>query len=166
MKRVEIERLREVFGLDPETGVLRWRVKSSSYSRIEVGDLAGSPDSKGYLRVKLDGTRLLAHRVVFAMTHGYWPEYVDHVNGVETDNRPSNLRAANPLENSRNRRKSVANTSGVKGVTWHKRCSKWQATCKVNDRWHHLGLFTDLDAAAASVRAFREQHHGDFARHD
>lgn len=163
-----LDRLREVFDLDEATGVLRWRAKPSRFARsIKVGDVAGgSPNSHGYLHVQLDGKQLKVHRVVFALANGFWPEQVDHVNGVKTDNRPDNLRAATNAENGCNVGLRADNASGFKGVSWHKRDSKWRAQCRVDGRKHHVGYFTDKDAAAAAVQTFREKHHKEFARHD
>ena len=161
---VRIERLRELFDLDRETGVLTRKVRTSY--RIKVGDVAGSLNHHGYLMVRVDGKRLGAHRVVFALANGYWPEQVDHVNGVRTDNRPANLRAATREENQHNARRPVTNKSGVKGVSLDKASGKWRAYCWVNNRQHSIGYFTAIEAAAAAVRAARERLHGEFARHD
>ena len=158
------ERLCELFDLDYEAGVLRWKVRTAWH--IEVGDVAGSLQRRGYLYVGVDGRRLPAHRIVFAMVNGYWPQQVDHINGVKTDNRPANLRAATQAENGRNSRLRINNTSGRKGVYWNKATGKWQAQCMVNRRQHYIGRFTDIDEATAAVRAFRERMHGEFTRHE
>lgn len=55
---LSIERLYELFDLDHETGILRWRAlpNDRAYSKVSVGNVAGSPDGgKGYLRVMIDG---------------------------------------------------------------------------------------------------------------
>lgn len=158
-----LERLRELFDLDAETGVLRWKVRP--HTRINVGDVAGNKHPDGYRRVMVNKTGIQAHRVVFALVHGYFPLQVDHINGIRDDNRPQNLRAATPSENSRNRRRQANNKSGVKGVSWHARYSKWRAAVHVDGRRHHVGYFNDLDTAAAAVRTFREAHHKEFCRH-
>ncbi len=56
---------------------------------------------------KGDGTRgLLAHRIIFFMHHGIWPESVDHIDGNRANNRVENLRACTHAENMRNRGKT------------------------------------------------------------
>lgn len=162
---ITLERLVELFELDAETGVLIWKAKSHKNSPVKAGDVAGCPDDQGYLSVRVDGSPLKVHRVVFAMAHGYFPEQVDHVNGVRDDNRLANLRAATNSQNSRNSRISSNNTSGVKGVYWHKAAGKWMAQIQINRRHHYIGLFADIKDAAAAARAAREQHHEEFARH-
>ena len=57
------------------------------------------------------------------------------------------------------------NTSGVKGVYWHKGKNKWYAHCRVNNKRHFIGLFINIDEAEKAVNTFRELHHGEFASH-
>lgn len=160
---MNIDRLRELFDLDTETGVLTWKVNKGP---AKAGTVAGFDNGRGYLTVSVDRTLTRVHRIIFAMVHGYVPETVDHINGVPGDNRPSNLRAATHSENSYNRRISVKNTSGIKGVTWDSRKGKWRARCEANGQHYYLGRHDDLGSAAAAVRAFREQVHGEYARHE
>jgi hypothetical protein len=161
---MEIDRLRELFDLNAETGELRWRV--SPARNVKPGDLAGYQKEGGYLMVRIQRRPLLVHRIVFAMVNGFWPAQIDHINGIPNDNRPENLRAATHSENMQNCRLQANNTSGAKGVTWHATTGKWQAVCGFGGRKHYLGLYKELEAASAAVRAFREKHHGEFARHD
>lgn len=161
---MSIERFHELFDLDALSGVLRWRVSPST--KVKAGAIAGSNTEKGYLAVKIDKKRHLVHRVVFAMANGYLPEQVDHINGVRDDNRPTNLRAATYLQNNQNRRARKDSSSGVKGVCWNSRASKWEARVRANGKNNYLGLFCDVAEAKKVVCAFREQHHKEFARHD
>lgn len=85
---------------------------------------------------------------------------VDHINGDRLDNRRCNLRVCSHAENQRNRRTPSHNTSGFRGVAWHKKDRKWQATA--GDR--HIGQFASaIEAALAYDRVARELH-GEFAR--
>lgn len=91
-------------------------------------------------------------------------EEVDHINGNGLDNRRSNLRPATRAQNCANMRRSKANTSGYKGVSWHKGGRKWHAQIRGDAKREHLGLFTDpADAAKAYDNAARRLH-GEFAR--
>lgn len=161
---MNIERLRELFDLNRNTGELTRKV--SVANNTKPGDLVGCIGSRGYLRVRVDGRLMMVHRIVFALAHGHLPEFVDHINGIKTDNRPENLRAATKAENGWNRRNDRSNTSGSKGVTFHRETGKWQAQCRLNGVKHYLGLHADIESASAAVRAFREKHHGEFARHE
>lgn len=160
---LSVERLRELFTLDAESGVLYRKVRTSN--RIRVGDVVGSPTSNGYLAVCVDGKRFLVHRVVFAIHYGRWPLGVDHVNGNRTDNRPKNLREANHSQNALNAAAHCDSSSGVKGVSWFAQTRKWQAKSSIGGRQKHIGFFDDIKDAESAVKAFREKHHGEFSRH-
>lgn len=92
-------------------------------------------------------------------------ELADHINGNGLDSRRENLRLATLAENNRNIRKSRANTSGVKGVSWDKQSQKWCASIKVNGRKINLGLFKTFEVACEVRRQAAIKYHGDFANH-
>jgi hypothetical protein len=143
-------------------GKLYWR--SSQGNQIKKGSLAGWPD-KVYMRVMINETAYLAHRVIYLMHHGYLPDFVDHINGDATDNRIENLRAATRSDNNRNRRINGNNKSGIKGVHWDAPRNKWKAQLCIAGKQQYLGLYDTLEEAAAIVQAARVKHHGEFTRH-
>lgn len=90
--------------------------------------------------------------------------YVDHINGNPLDNRRSNLRLATHAENTRNQRRSRANTSGFKGVHWHKGAAKWQAYISLDGKRRSLGYFQSPESAHEAYLRAAEELHGEFAR--
>jgi hypothetical protein len=86
---------------------------------------------------------------------GTYPKcQIDHIDGVSVNNRFSNLRELKQRGNKINKGLDNTNTSGIKGVSWHKQHEKWQAQIKVNFKFIHLGLFeTKLEAAIARRQA-------------
>jgi signal peptidase I len=157
------DRLRELFQLDPDTGVLTSRVRRFT---VKPGDRIGYVNSRGYLIARVEGSNLTLHRVIFAMVNSVWPDEVDHINLVRTDNRPCNLRAATRSENCRNTTVREGTVSGVKNVRWSKQHKRWAVACQVNGVRKHLGNFVELEVAKAVAQAFRAKHHGSFARHE
>lgn len=153
---IPISRLHELFMVDHHAGVL--------YRR--GGKRAGSlNDSKGYLRVTVDGERHMVHRVIYAMTRGEWPsQQVDHINTDKTDNRPCNLREASRHQNCQNIGIPAHNTSGIKGVYFNERRGKWVAQINVAGKRTHLGHFGDKSEAANAYRTASLEHYGEFAR--
>lgn len=145
-----------------KNGALYWRV--SRGNQIKAGAPAGWND-KVYMRVMVNNTAHLAHRVIYLMHHGFLPEFVDHINGDARDNRIENLRAATRSENNRNSRIKRSNLSGVKGVHWDAPRNKWKAQLTIDGKQRYLGLFNSIEAAAAAVQKLREEHHGEFTRH-
>lgn len=74
-----------------------------------------------------------------------------------------NLRIATHAENNHNQRLSVNNTSGIKGVCWHKARQKWQARIMVNGKTKHLGYFISLADAREAYDKAAKKYHGAFA---
>ena len=94
------------------------------------------------------------HRILMGDPKGL---EVDHIDGNGINNRRSNLREATKAQNRHNQRVSIANSSGYKGVSWHKSCDKWHARIKRDGKSQHLGLFKTAEAAhAAYCRASAE----------
>lgn len=73
---------------------------------------------------------------------------VDHIDGDGLNNQKANLRACTQQQNSRNRSKQRNNSSGFKGVTWHKGDKKWQAQVLINRKMKYLGSFSSAEEAA------------------
>jgi HNH endonuclease len=92
------ERVRELFHYDPLTGFLSWRVDRTNH--VKAGDRTGCIDSNGYIRITINRTTYLAHRLIWLWQTGSWPsEEIDHVNRIKDDNRWVNLREASHGEN-------------------------------------------------------------------
>jgi hypothetical protein len=157
-----IARVCEAFRLDASTGKL---YNKASRRGARIGQETGTLYNGGYVKVCLDGRELQAHWVVFAIVHGRWPENeLDHVNGVKSDNRPSNIREATSQQNKCNREAGSNSASGIKGVLWNKRERKWKVSITANSVTYNLGTFAQLEDAKTAHRNAAIKYHGDFAR--
>ena len=110
-------------------------------------------DRNGYnnLDLYVNGKRkkVVIHRLV-ALTFIPNPENkpcVDHINNIKTDNNVNNLRWATNSENQYNKKLSKINTSGAKGVCYHKRDKKWLASIKLDGIKIHIGYFDTIEEA-------------------
>lgn len=159
------ERARELFDYDPDTGDLTWKVSLSS--RAPIGRVVNTRHGDGYYCVCIDRKMYLAHRIIWLIVYGKWPDkLIDHVNGNKCDNRLCNLRKATHSENGWNSGIRTNNTSGFKGVCKHHKCGKWLARIRIgNGVRKHLGLFDTPEAANAAYRRAAEEHHGAFYSH-
>jgi hypothetical protein len=115
---------------------------------------------------ELTTSKLIVHRIVWEMHYGPIPDgmQIDHINGEPWDNRISNLRLATHSQNSRNARKRVDNTSGLKGASWDARNKKWSANICVDSRPKHLGYFATKEEAHSAYCTAAKEFHGAFAR--
>jgi hypothetical protein len=150
------EYLHQLFTYDPQDGSLRWKVARSP--NVSVGKIAGSLCT-GYKRVKIDGFSYLVHRLIWLMVTGAWPKAdLDHINGIRTDNRFTNLREASRALNCQNQRRAQSdNRLGILGVWAYKK--RFVAAITVNGKQRHLGVFDTAEQAHnAYVAAKRVLH--------
>lgn len=157
--KLTFERLREVLDYDPLTGVFSWRVRLSDKTRL--GAIAGTTKDKGYVQVRIDGVKYLAHRLAWLYVTGKWPEdVIDHVDRNPSNNRLVNLRPATRRENHQNLNMRKANTSGFTGVS---RCdrnpAKWRAVITDYGKQHYLGRFDTPEEAHAAYLAAKARLH-------
>ena len=142
-----------------------YRLKSGKNARIGVA--AGGIVKTGYRMVRVGDRQYLEHRLVWLLFNGEMPTSgteIDHINGIRTDNRIENLRLATRAQNNGNRKKTDANTSGYKGVSWHSGARKWRATIQTGGRQVHLGFFADAASAHLAYIAAAKAIFGEFAR--
>lgn len=152
-----IDYLRQRLDYDSDTGKLYWRFNPAALpqwnTRYAGTEALGTVNAAGHKYGSVDGCKLKAHRVVWALCHGVWPDgEVDHVNQRPADNRIENLRVGDRSMNMRNVARTKANTSGVTGVVWYKRKKKWHARIKADGRSYSLGYYDNLEDAAEARR--------------
>lgn len=152
-----IWRLLEVLEYEPGTGLLTWKERSGKWSSRwnsrYAGKTAGTTNRQdGYVHIKVDERNWCAHRIIWAMTAGYWPEVVDHINGNPSDNRWCNLRAVDQATNQRNQKMHITNRSGVTGVHSVKHRGDWLASIRVDGVQIHLGYFKEKEDAVNARR--------------
>lgn len=105
---------------------------------------------------------ILIHRVIMNCPKN---KMIDHIDGNSLNNQKKNLRIATNSQNCKNREKNRNNTSGYKGVFWHKKSNKWITDIGVNGKKIHLGLFENpLEAYKAYCEACIK-YHGKFANY-
>lgn len=135
---------------DSPTGLV-WIKKAPRYPA--VGTPAFTAISSGYYVGRFNGPCVKAHRVVFYLANGKWPEGdVDHIDGNKLNNSPDNLRDIPHQANTHNRR-------SAKGYHWHSRDKVWNAKITVSGKQIHLGSYsTEEDARQAYLAAKRVMH--------
>lgn len=174
------EYLKEALTYDPETGIFKWRLdrpeshfpdwrgRNGFLSNIRHKTEAGSlsrPSKRNptqYIVIGLAGKNHKAHRLAWLYVYGEWPpEDIDHIDLDTQNNRISNLRLSKDKLNHRNRSKYSSNSSGVVGVSFHKKTNKWQAEGQqvVDGKRirHYLGLYSTIEEAAAIRKQWEKE---------
>lgn len=158
--------LKDILRYDSATGAFFWLVtRGKARVGSEAGKLRRASDRYVSKVICIRGRSYKAHRLAWLYVYGCWPDgEIDHINNDPLDNKIANLRVATHAQNLRNQRLSMANTSGVKGVTWNAATSSWKAQIKVSGKCLHLGLFRSLDDAAFVRKQAEQKEFGEFAR--
>lgn len=167
--------LRQLLRYEGQTGDLFWRPRDVVHfgrigpcktwnSRYANKPAFTAMDRHGYKHGQIKGRLYRAHRVIWAMVTGEWPDtFVDHINGVREDNTWANLRLATSSENNRNRKPSKSGTSKFLGVSFCSRNRKWRAQIMVDGRSFDLGCFGTENEAADAYDAACITRFGAFA---
>lgn len=156
-----IERLHELFRLDPERGLLIRKISVSS--RAQSGEIAGSlHKASGYRFVNVDSVKYREHVLIWYMLYGEWlPRQIDHEDRDRGNNRPLNLRRATESQQRQNMAIRCDNTTGARGV--HFQAGAFVARVQINGEERYLGRFKRFEDAAFATRQARLQYYGEFA---
>lgn len=98
--------------------------------------------NQGYVGSK---TAKLLHRFVMKATSG---QMIDHINKNKLDNRKENLRITSRSVNVHNSKMHITNTSGTKGVCFHRGTEKWEAFISIDGK-RTRKLFETVEDAIA-----------------
>lgn len=146
-------RLREVVSYDKDTGI---------FTNQKTGLPLARPHNAGYLTVFVGGKKHLAHRLAWLYVHGVWPNVIDHIDGLRTNNALSNLRNVTKLINQQNIKVArVNNACGYLGASFDRQTGRWMSQIRADGKKIHLGRFdTPEEAHAVYITAKRELHQG------
>jgi hypothetical protein len=159
------EYLHQCFEYNSETGELRWRYRPREHFGTDIGfrafnsqfpgRVAGSPNAKGYLTVRLGNGAKQISRIIYKMHHGIDPKQIDHKDRNRTNNKLGNLRSVTILQNNRNMIKSPGKT-GFVGVSqfeerWHRK--RFYAVIRNHaGKKTYLGSFHTAEEAHSAYR--------------
>ena len=148
-----ISELSNKFAYDPLRGIIYSSVSGKDYP----------PNSRGYIRLNLDGRILQGHRVAWALYHNELPDpslEIDHIDGNPSNNRIENLRLVTRSENLRNKNLYKSCKHGYPGIIHEKgRIKCWRAQIGINGTMKKLGSFR-CKTAAIIARKQGEALHG------
>lgn len=142
----ELSEIKRCVRYDPVSGKLYCKEKPRRKSRSIVGREYGQ-DRKvyGYITVGLNYRRYYAHQIAWYFISGKWPEdMIDHINGIQYDNRKVNLRHVDNRTNCHN--KEIYRKGQFVGVSRNRKA--WRAMIKVNGIMIHLGTYRKPEEAS------------------
>lgn len=108
---------------------------------------SGWISENGYRMVFMDRKQMSAHRIIFALHHGYFPALVDHIDRNKLNNKIENLREATKSINGLNCNVRTNNTSTFTGVNYRKDRKKWRAYVKIDGTQHFIGYWDTIEKA-------------------
>lgn len=172
----DIQTIRESLKYNRDDGTLTWRNRPRRhfkdktawirFNKLFAGKAAGCFQNEGYLQVQINGKKLLAHRVVWAMVKGRWPDKVmDHIDGNGLNNRISNLREADLSQNCMNAKRRADAKNVAKGVQRIAKTGNLVVSVGCRGRTVYGGTFSNKRDAIAHAKALRTKLHGAFANH-
>lgn len=134
-------------------------VSDCDYDHLMQYAWCSRPD--GVISTQIGGRKVQMHRLILNAPENM---EVDHIDGNRLNNQRTNLRLCNSSQNKCNRGARKDNTSGYKGVSWHKQRNKWTARIKTPyGKYLYLGLYDDKNEAALAYNKASMEHHGEFA---
>lgn len=159
--------VRSVLNYDSETGILSWRERPEyprKWNTRYAGKVAGIIQPSGYVYIQVRGrVAYSGHRIAWLHFFGENPAAaIDHINGIRSDNRITNLRQASNSDNCCNKAKQRNNKSGFVGVHFDAQHRMWRATINKDGFRHDVGFFADPEIAATARSNFLESIHGKF----
>jgi len=149
--------IKSILDYDQDTGIFKWKVKKAA--RMNIGDIAGYLNPKGYVRISINLKVYSAHRLAWLYVIGELPAYqIDHINRVRSDNRFCNLRQATNKLNQENTNTRKDNSSGICGVNLRQN-NKWIARIQHNSLRINLGTYATFEEAVQARRIAEKQYY-------
>lgn len=159
-----------------QTGLFFWKPDAHKGRNVFLnGMLIQGYDYRGYARVHIKNKVYLLHRLAYFFIYGLSDQLkdIDHIDGNPGNNKINNLRLSTRAQNIQNKKISKNNTTGVKGISFHKKERKYYATIngtvivdgKKKKKNLYCKAFRCLSQAIKELKAKREELHGEFANH-
>jgi len=154
-----------IIRIETHTKSGRKTVTSYREAIIDLSDLDRVMEITGYWMANTKNNPYVYGPAGVGMIHRWIMEppiglVVDHINHDTFDNRRCNLRVCTSAENTRNKKLSPRNKSGISGV--RRNGSKWTAGIGVDMKYVHLGTFSTIEGAIKARKDAEIKYFGEF----
>jgi hypothetical protein len=131
------------------------------FELIEEKQYTVAINSKGYVLIrKMSAGVYVFSEYLHRMTIDS-KETVDHIDRNPLNNLRSNLRPASRAEQNLNKGTRADNSTGVKGVWYHKKNKKYVGEVWYKKKKYNCGSFETLEEAEKAVKTKRAELHGE-----
>ncbi len=138
-------------------------VDDGDYSFLSQWKWCAKEGNNTFYAVRTDcitGRIIRMHRVLLDVPNGIYADHVD-MNGL--NNQRLNIRLCTKSQNNCNRGTQSNNTSGYKGVNWHKKSKLFQVNIAYKNKQIYLGCYKSKHEAAKAYNKKALELHGEFA---
>lgn len=155
---VSYEMALDLWEVDIATGTVKWRTRRNP--AIPHDRSSNTLDKHGYKKLSFRKKIYYHHRIVWLFANKNWPEiFIDHINGLPTDNRIENLREATSYQNQQNRRKKAKRVTQSMGVYFDPKRKKFVPQIRVEGKAIFLGRYeTEEEASKIYLEAKLKFH--------
>lgn len=112
-----------------------------------------------YVRSRISGKLFYLHQFLLRTRKG-----IDHRDGNSCNNKRNNLRCCTQGQNTCNQKRRKDNTSGYKGVGFHKATRKWRSRINYKGKEIIVGYYDTPEEAGRAYNAKARELHGEFAK--
>ncbi len=162
--------IQSILDYDASDGTFKWKYRqdaSKAWNTRWPGKNAGFARKDGYVLIRINNKRYLAHRLAWFLHHGTWPNlFLDHINKNPNDNRIENLRECTTAENGWNRNAQSNASTGFKNVNVDRNRNKYQVKVSAYGKTHWVGYFNTIEESIEARDKYLKQLHGKFASFD
>lgn len=145
---ITLDRLKELFSYNPTDGVFI-RIMKTAYNS-HVGDVAGTTDKYGNVKIGIDGKIYHAHRLAWLYMNGVNPTgYISHIDGDLKNNRIKNLSLINYCV------VSEADINKRGSISFHKTKKRWQTRMYIFRKHMYIGDYHLYEDAVSGLEKFK-----------
>jgi len=153
------EEIKKIIHYDSNTGIITSKINRGTAKKGKIlGGVIKNHSGKSYSRIVINEKTYRTHRIIWLYVNGIWPNQIDHIDGNGLNNKLANLRSVNSHENNKNQRLYKTNKSGICGVCWYKKNSKWLVQIGMLNENIPLGYFDDFFEACCARKSAENKY--------